>query len=119
MAKRILIVEDDEYIRDSLAELLESEGFLITAARNGQEALEVLSGVPLPDLILLDLMMPILNGFQFREEMQNNQSLAHIPVIVMSADGHVQEKLNKTHANGYLKKPLDIDLLLETLKSFL
>lgn len=119
MAKRILIVEDDIFIRDSLADLLQDEGFTVTTVENGALALESLSNLPLPDLIFLDLMMPIMDGFQFRDEMLKKQNFKDVKVVVMSADGNINEKKTRTMANAYLKKPLDIDILLETVESLL
>jgi CheY-like chemotaxis protein len=115
--KRILIIEDDAPIRDSICELLEDEGYLVEAAANGQEALDMLRSLPAaPDLILLDLMMPVKDGFQFREEQRQDPALADIPIVIMSADGNVQRKVKQVGALSYLKKPVDIDAVLEAVK---
>ena len=117
--ERILIVEDDTPIRESLQELLEDEGYLVEATANGQEALDRLHALPaLPDLILLDLMMPVKDGFQFREEQRQDPALALIPIVIMSADGNTQTKLKQIDAFSYLKKPVDVDAVLEAVKRY-
>ncbi|HXH30332.1 MAG TPA: response regulator [Bacteriovoracaceae bacterium] len=113
MAKKIFIVEDDEAIRESLVELLETEGYEVFSAENGQDALEQLSsGTHLPALILLDLMMPIKDGYQFYEEKALNKKIADIPVVIMSADGDLKRKIEKLGISRYLKKPVDIEKVL-------
>ena len=117
MGKKIFVVEDDEDIRDSLIELLGGEGYEVTTAENGQIALDHLCSTPqLPDLILLDLMMPIKDGYQFCIEQALNSKIAQIPVIIMSAHGHIKEKRERINARAYLKKPVDIDEIIETVK---
>lgn len=113
MSRRILVVEDDLYIRESVRELLESEGYTVFAAENGARALEELAAMPQPpDLILLDLMMPVKDGFQFRNEQRADARFAHIPVVVMSADPHLDNHHDALAARTYLHKPIDIDQLL-------
>lgn len=115
--KRILIVEDDLDIRDSLVELLEDSGYAVETASNGQEGLDVLQSSVTPDLILLDLMMPIKDGFAFRSEQLGMPQFAQIPVIIMSADGQVKEKTAQTQCAAYIRKPLEIDYFLQTVSS--
>lgn len=116
MASQVFIIEDDADIRDSLAELFEVEGYEVLSAANGQEGLDWLAANPgnLPDVILLDLMMPIKDGFEFRRAQLQNATWSKIPVIVMSADANVRQKLE---ASGgpmppYLKKPVNLDDVL-------
>jgi CheY-like chemotaxis protein len=114
--KLILIVEDDESISGAISELLKDNDYEVLHAPNGRDALELLKSQVKPNLILLDLMMPIMDGFVFRENQLAEQSLRDIPVVVMSADGHVEEKKIRTSAAEYLKKPVDIFHLLSTVK---
>lgn len=117
--KRILLVEDDQDIRDTLIELLEGEGYEVFFAENGQVGLDRLTeGAVLPNLILLDLMMPIKDGFQFCAEKDANPKIAHLPVVVMSADGHVRENQQRVNALAYLKKPLDIYEIINTVEKY-
>jgi CheY-like chemotaxis protein len=119
MPKSILIVEDDRDIRKSLKRLLESEGYSVSSAENGQAALDHLSqAVDLPALIILDLMMPVMDGFQFREAQLKNERLSSVPVAIMTADGHLEEKKLRSAANAALKKPADIDSILSVVKQF-
>ena len=113
---KILVVEDDDDIRDSLKELLEEEGYRVDTAANGQQALVKLQEQELPQLILLDLMMPVMDGWQFQKELRAVPSLARLPVIVISASKFSREPLN---AAAFIPKPLDAGVLLETIESFL
>jgi CheY-like chemotaxis protein len=118
LKKQILVVEDDQYIRESLQELLESEGYSVACASNGQEALDHLSTKKSPGLIFLDLMMPIKDGFQFRQEMRVNPLWVDIPIVIMSADGQIKEKFLRMGVKSYLKKPVDIDVIIDLANRF-
>lgn len=119
LKKRILVIEDDLPIQDALKSLLEDEGYLVDVAGDGEQALQWLRLAPaLPDLILLDLMMPNKDGFQFRIEQRQEPKFSAIPVVIMSADGNVQQKLKRAEAAAYLKKPVDVDNILATVKRF-
>jgi CheY-like chemotaxis protein len=115
MSRSILIVEDDHDIRDAISEFLAESGFEVQAAENGLKGLEILRAGFRPGIILLDLMMPVMDGFAFREEQNKDPQLSHIPVVVMSADGNISQKQGRLGAAEYLKKPLDIYDLVETL----
>jgi CheY-like chemotaxis protein len=110
--RSILIVEDDLDVREALTQVLEFEGYSVVGATNGREALDRLRAGALPSLILLDLMMPVMDGLQFRAAQMRDPSLAHIPVVVISADGKVDQKVASLGVAGYMKKPLDVDSLL-------
>src|SRR6266496_6722379 len=84
--ERILLVEDDRSIRDVLRAILEEEGYAVTTAENGRRALEHLRSGGAPDLIVLDLRMPIMDGWQFRAMQKADPVLATIPVLAVSAD---------------------------------
>jgi CheY-like chemotaxis protein len=113
--KKILVVEDDADIREVLVQVLEFEGYQVITAENGREALERLSNAELPGLILLDLMMPVMDGWRFREAQLSNTKISGIPVVVLSADGNLQQKAATIHAAGYLKKPVELETLLNTV----
>lgn len=103
MGKCILVVEDDVELRQSIGELLEIKGYTVLLASQGLEALTLLereSG--LPDLILLDLMMPLMNGGEFLKAMRANSKFTALPVVVMSAGG---AKIDSSQANAWLRKP--------------
>ncbi len=112
MAERtVMVVEDDALIRELVLELLTVEGFEAVAARNGAEALESLrGGGARPALILLDLMMPVMNGWQFREEQLGDPALADIPVVVMSASDPAA-----VPADAVVPKPFPAAALLEVV----
>ena len=115
MDKRIvMVVEDDHLIRQVIAEALEEEGFEVMEAANGKEALEALEQVR-PSLILLDLMMPVMDGWTFRGVQRNDPALADIPVVVVSASLPPGLKLEDLGAKAMLEKPFGIDLLAQTL----
>jgi CheY-like chemotaxis protein len=112
----VLIVEDDLDTREMLGRFLELEGYRVETAENGKRALERLGSGMGACVILLDLMMPVMDGWQFRQEQIRDASLADIPVIVVSAAG--RERLEKIHANAYLSKPVDLDELLGCVTQF-
>src|SRR6185503_11054928 len=108
----VLVVEDDPGIRESVCQILEDEGFPTVSACNGKEALATLRAMtPLPRLILLDLMMPIMNGWEFYELISRDKSMSSIPVVVMSA----QETDVYFGSLRLLRKPLALDQLLSTV----
>jgi CheY-like chemotaxis protein len=109
----ILIVEDEPFIRAVLTEILEDEGYTVAGVTNGMEALVYLRGyTELPRLILLDLGMPVMSGWEFCEHQQQDRSLRGIPVIVMSALPDLDRKAAALGVAGCLDKPIDIDTLL-------
>jgi CheY-like chemotaxis protein len=110
----ILVVEDDQDIREAIRDLLESEGYSVLLACNGKEALEVLKGINHTCLILLDLMMAVMSGWEFLEARRHDFALAPIPVIVVSAVA--DERVKQAGASGFIKKPVDLDLLLALVK---
>lgn len=116
MSGTVLIVEDDLDTREMLGRFLELEGYTVETAENGKRALERLGSGVGACVILLDLMMPVMDGWQFRQEQIRDASLADIPVIVVSAAG--RERLEKIHANAYLSKPVDLDELLGCVTQF-
>ncbi|HET7307620.1 MAG TPA: response regulator [Gammaproteobacteria bacterium] len=119
MNKKVLIVEDDREVRDSLTSLLEMEGYSAAVADHGRAALDYLrSEKELPCLILLDLMMPVMDGFTFRAEQKADAALGNIPVVVMSAAGNIHEKLPGLEAKAYLKKPMDFDDVVSAVEQY-
>jgi CheY-like chemotaxis protein len=118
MPKRILIliVEDDLDLARLLAEVLEAEGYSTAVAANGSEALDHLRSNDLPDLILLDMMMPVMDGWKFREEQRKLPALASIPVVTITADGDARGKAASIEAAGYVAKPIRIDSLLDEVE---
>ena len=118
--KRILIVEDARDIQLLLAGLLKAEGYTVECKSNGHDAIEFLkSSENLPSLILLDIMMPDMNGYEFREAQEKHARLATIPIVVMTADGNVQSKSMRVGAHGYLKKPFEsVEQVLTTVSRF-
>jgi CheY-like chemotaxis protein len=115
----VLIVEDDEDIARNLRDQLEGEGYIVTWARNGAVALEQLRGSSqLPSLILLDLMMPVMDGYQFRMEQERDPRIAWIPVVLMTADGDIHAKKHKIGAQMHISKPVDVDAILAAVQRF-
>ena len=115
----ILFVEDDADIRDTLADVLEEDGYTVKSASHGQEALELLHGGLRPSLILLDLMMPIMNGWQFRAQQLKEPDLSGIPVVVVSAGANIEQSAAGLSAAGFVKKPVVLDTLLNAVRSAL
>lgn len=115
-ATNILVVEDDQATSEALTLFLQGEGHTVAVATNGEEALDYLRHHPPPDLILLDLMMPVLDGYGFRREQQRDATLAGIPVIVMSSVGDEDDLIGCLGDVGHIQKPLDGDLLLAAIQ---
>lgn len=108
----ILVVEDDNGIRESIVEILGYEGFQVHSACDGQEALDLLAGGLTPCWILLDLTMPRMDGIEFLKHIRENPAWSHFKVTLLSAAGHA-EKLAKNLQADYLGKPFDLKVLLE------
>lgn len=118
-ARLILVVDDDPDIRDTLSDVLADAGFIVSTAANGREALRALRQGLSPALILLDVMMPVMDGWQFRDEQLRAPELAGIPVVLLSAHSNVRDMVERTRPAGVLKKPLRLKELLAMLKSAL
>jgi CheY-like chemotaxis protein len=112
----ILIVEDDEDLREMMAQLLTLEGYQAATVANGREALEYLHSERRPSVILLDLMMPVMDGWEFHRRMEADPTLPPVPVIVLSALDQVRTA--NIHAAAFLKKPLDFDRLLDLVRTY-
>ena len=115
---KILVIEDDPAIRETLGEILEDEGYSVLGAANGQEALRQLQDGCRPCLILLDLMMPVMNGWEFRTRQQADPSLDTIPVVILSGGGNVQQSAADLNAAGYLSKPVKLETRLDVVEQF-
>ena len=118
MSPYVMIVDDDRDVRESLAEVLEDHGYRSVAAANGQEALDRLRSVPnRPCLILLDLMMPVMDGRQFRAQQREDEHLGSIPILIFSAHTNVEEASADLGASACLRKPIELPLLLDAVRA--
>ena len=117
----ILLVEDDKAIQDSLIWILESEGYHLKVVNNGLEGMEALQANQLhfPSLIILDMMMPVMDGFEFHRLKQANPTFKQIPTIFMSADHQLENKISKSQNEEILNKPVDLDVLLNTIETYI
>jgi len=115
---RVLIVEDDVDLREMMVQLLKLEGINSEAVANGREALEYLNRRlgNVPHLILLDLMMPVMDGWEFLRQKGSDAELAGVPVIVLSAID--RSRAGELRADGYLVKPLDFERLLGLIRTY-
>ena len=114
----ILIVEDDRDLRTSLCDALVLEGFHVATAEDGVAALRHLESGARPCLILLDLMMPVMDGRSFREHQLQIPALAQIPVVVFSAYQDVAQRASDMNVAGHLVKPLKLPDLLRTIQQY-
>jgi CheY-like chemotaxis protein len=114
MADYILVVDDDEGIRDALSEALQDEGHQVRCATNGNEALALLRSSPAPCLILLDLMMPVMNGWEFRQHQLIDPALSEIPVVVISAAGNLNTA--PVPRDRCIPKPITLERLLTVIE---
>ncbi len=117
---RVLIAEDNPVNRELLRELLETRWHAVTEAANGQEALQLIAVTP-PDILLLDLDMPVLDGFATVRRIRENPSLASLPVLAVTAHAMQgdREKVLASGFDGYLSKPIQSLLLFEELERLL
>ena len=110
---RVLIIEDDAAVLEALREVLEDEGHEVLVAANGREALSRLRSGKRPDLILLDLMMPVMSGWEFREAQLQDETLAAIPTVILTALGSAAQRALELQSAGFLQKPIQPDRLLQ------
>ena len=115
MLKRVMVVEDEVDLREMLGEILKLDGYEVSQAGNGEAALELLRGGYHPDVIVLDMMMPEMDGWQFRRLQTSAPELAAIPVIAMSGLHTVRGSVLGFGAAAFLEKPFPPDALLALL----
>ena len=116
--RSILIVEDDPDLREALSEVLRDEGYSVAMAADGREALDCLRRPWRPSLILLDLTMPVMNGWQFRAEQRQDPALSAIPVVVLSAGDHLAEQMRPLGITDYVRKPIELKYLLRLIERY-
>jgi two-component system, chemotaxis family, chemotaxis protein CheY len=115
-ARLVLLVEDDADVCDAVKETLEDEGYDVAVAENGLRAMNILQASgPLPCLVLLDLMMPVMNGEEFLQEMRKEPRLSSVPVVLLTADGSVPHKARVLNVAAGLRKPVELRDLLATV----
>jgi DNA-binding response OmpR family regulator len=117
-AGRILLVEDDAMLRDALGEVLVDEGYDVRLAAHGAEALDELDGF-VPDVIVLDLMMPVMDAFAFRAAQRERGAALDARVLILSAARHLDDAAERIGADTYLPKPFDLDVVLGSIASLL
>jgi two-component system, chemotaxis family, chemotaxis protein CheY len=116
---RVLVVEDDQDVRDTILDLLSDEGVPAAGSADGASALRFLrSAAVKPNLILLDLMMHGVNGTEFRRQQLEDPALAAIPVVLLSADVTTESASVAMRAAGYLRKPVKLTALLEMVQRY-
>jgi CheY-like chemotaxis protein len=113
----VLIIEDDEGVRESIAGLLRDEGYAVDTASDGAEALAKLSSEPYPTLIVLDLMMPGMPGEEFRAHQLSDPKLADIPVIIISAKPDLARRAQLLRADDWLAKPMSFEALIHAVQN--
>jgi len=118
MSHEILIVEDDSALREALAQVLSDEGYELFSARDGLEAVNCLKKGNRPDVILLDLSMPVVNGWEFRMFQKRDPELARIPVVLVTAGGYSREEVAWLEPAALIPKPVDLDVLLAVIRRF-
>ena len=113
----VLLVEDDFVLRSSLSEFLTAEGFRVDCCADGREAFRRLHAPPKPNLILLDIMLPYLDGFELRALQRKSPLISNIPVVVISAHDLDPQSVDELGLPPPLRKPLDLDRLLATMRA--
>lgn len=118
--QKIMVVDDEECLLKIETMLLTSRGYQVCSLKNGKDALECIEKEP-PDLVLLDVMLPGINGFEVCRQIKSNPLTSHIPVILLTAKTGSEDKAmgEKVNADGYITKPFRASMLMETIQSFL
>jgi CheY-like chemotaxis protein len=114
----VLLVDDQEEARDALAMLLKNEGFAVREASDGQEALDALYDGPRPCLVVLDLMMPGMDGWEFRRRQLRSPLFARIPTVVLSGHANLSAAATGLSAHEVLAKPVILGRLLELVRDY-
>jgi CheY-like chemotaxis protein len=114
----VLVVEDDADIRDAMVGILEAKGYTVSAASHGAEALAQLQAGSAPCIILLDMMMPVMDGWTFCQETEKDPSLAAIPIVVMSAVARQDPRNAGVRAVEHLSKPINVGKLLSAVERY-
>ncbi len=114
----VLIVEDEHDIREDLADVLRDNGYQVFTASNGAEGIRLLREQTSPHVILLDLVMPVMNGYEFRDAQSKEPEWAGIPTVIMSGDGALPQRAFELQVQGLIPKPFTLDHLLETVSRF-
>jgi CheY-like chemotaxis protein len=113
----VLVIDDDAEIRQALTEILEDENYIVRAASNGREALEILSRGECPDVILLDVMMPVMDGWHFLSARLAHPQLVEVPIIIISAGEGAEREASKVGVFEFARKPLHVDDLIDRIES--
>jgi CheY-like chemotaxis protein len=111
----MLVAEDDSAIRDLLTEALEAAGFRVSSVSDGFAALNEVRRVP-PDVIVLDLGLPLMDGQEFMDAWRTVDSLPHVPVLVLSASSELPHLLARVGVQGHITKPFDVDTVVEAVE---
>jgi CheY-like chemotaxis protein len=115
--KDVLVVEDEPYLCDLIADVLEAEGHTARKASNGLDALEMVAERK-PELVLLDLMMPVMDGWEFMSELRANPAWRDVPVVIITAVYDVAQTQSITDARAVLTKPFDIEQLSDVVRLY-
>ena len=118
MQKRVLVIDDDTSLQDLMQAILELKDFEVILAENGQDALEKLAKKQ-PDLILLDLMMPGMDGYSFAEELQRRGLCAAVPILVLTADVSAKPQVEQLGINSFVTKPFELRGFLQEVSKLM
>ena len=114
-SKRVLVVDDDDAIRNVVAQTLEFEGYEVTTATNGRQALDAVRANQ-PDAVVIDLMMPVMSGWEFLEACHKEELCDGTPVLIMSAYRNLDQAAPGLAANACIAKPFDLNLLIDAVE---
>lgn len=119
MQKKVLIIEDEYDIASTMELILDMENHEVRLCSNGKEALDILNNESLPNLIISDIMMPVMDGYEFVTEMRKNKRYDNIPIILSSAAPLNKQKILESHYSGFIKKPFELDVFLQLVEKVL
>ncbi len=113
--REVMVVEDHDDIREALVELIENSGYPAVGVRNGMEALQHLEDGHTPGLIVLDLMLPVMSGWEFRRRQMTNANWSSIPIVLVSGVDHLEKEATRLQAIAFITKPFNFDKLLKVI----
>jgi CheY-like chemotaxis protein len=117
----IVVIEDDQPIREMMEAVIKAEGYGVRTACNGEEAMEILKNLDSPRLIITDLSMPIMDGYSFIELANQTDTISNIPIVVISAsplNSKIKEKIATGKIKKLIKKPVNLDYLIEVIVEY-
>lgn len=119
MQKKILVIDDEYDVASTMELALEMEDHEVRLSFHGKDALHILANEALPDLIISDVMMPVMDGYEFARELRSNKRFDHIPLILSSAANIDPSRLQGVPYQEFIRKPFDLSHFLDIVQKYI